>query len=435
MAVAPILQAPENDITAYPNVRHPKIGLLDHMGFGNMGDAAIHESFVQNIKKRLPGADLVAFSQNPEDTRSRHGIVSYPIRSNYFGSFGSDEDHISSSHSKRHLAATKYLPKRSRRVLRELAFLRTSYAVVRSLDLLVLSGGGQLCDLWWDQPYNVWKFCVLARLANTPIFFLGVGADLIRAKSSKFFAMWAVRLANYASFRDAESQVLIRRLGVKRETHVCPDPAYGLEIGNAQLARSSKTRLKIGLNPMGFCDPRTWPRQDPSAYNSYIDKLALFSSWLLRQSYDLELFSSDIGIDRYAIEDLKSRIMDSCPSQLSDRITYHVCGNLQQLLLQMSGFDFVVTCKFHGVVFSHLLARPVIALSYLPKIEYLMQNAGHDQYCLDIEHFDVNVLIKRFETLIDNADDLTSLFKNVTVNYRQQLQVEFDTLCRPWLSM
>jgi len=45
----------------------------------------------------------------------------------------------------------------------------------------------------------------------------------------------------------------------------------------------------------------------------------------------------------------------------------------------MSGFEFVVTSKFHGVVFSHFLATPVIALRYLPKIDHLMWKVGNGQ--------------------------------------------------------
>ena len=40
---------------------YKKIGLFDHMGWGNMGDAAIQDAFIINIKKRLPGAVMVVF--------------------------------------------------------------------------------------------------------------------------------------------------------------------------------------------------------------------------------------------------------------------------------------------------------------------------------------------------------------------------------------
>src|SRR5216683_1426388 len=70
---------------------YKKIGLLDHMGWGNMGDAAIQEAFIANIKSRLPHALLIGFSLYPDDTRKRHNIVSYPIRWSYPGWKGSEK--------------------------------------------------------------------------------------------------------------------------------------------------------------------------------------------------------------------------------------------------------------------------------------------------------------------------------------------------------
>ena len=436
MAVTHTLAGPESTISSSLDLRNTKIGLLDHMGFGNMGDAAIHESFVQNIRKRLPNACLIAFSQNPADTATRHNIQSFPISWNYPGWNDSERGQASarSVGSRMHSLfkeshVVNRLGKRVYRFFKELAHMSRCFRIVRSLDLLIISGGGQLCDLWWIQPYNVFKFCVLSKLAGTPVCMVGVGADLIRARSSRFFARWAVRLANYASFRDAESQELIRSIGVTGETHVCPDPAYGLDLGDYGIGRTSKgPRPKVGLNPMGFCDPRAWPRQDVQIYNSYLDKLAEFSSWLLAQNYDLELFTSDIGVDKFALDDLMGKILVRTSPEPFRRVVCRPVLDLRELLQQMATFDFVVTPKFHGVVFSHLLGKPVVALSYLPKIDYLMRRTGHDQYCLDIEDFDVNSMIDRFTSLVQESDRLRTVFRETSTAYADALRMEFDNL-------
>src|SRR5215471_18151440 len=57
-----------------------KIGLLHHVGGGNLGDDATLDAIAANIKRRWPNADIVAFSMNPADTEARHGITSRPIR-------------------------------------------------------------------------------------------------------------------------------------------------------------------------------------------------------------------------------------------------------------------------------------------------------------------------------------------------------------------
>ena len=56
------------------------IGLLDHLGGGNLGDDATLQAVMQNIKSRWPDAKIVGLSMNPDDTQRRHGIAAYPIR-------------------------------------------------------------------------------------------------------------------------------------------------------------------------------------------------------------------------------------------------------------------------------------------------------------------------------------------------------------------
>jgi polysaccharide pyruvyl transferase WcaK-like protein len=56
------------------------IGLLDHLGGGNLGDDATLQAVMQNIKSRWPDAEIVGLSMNPDDTQRKHGIAAYPIR-------------------------------------------------------------------------------------------------------------------------------------------------------------------------------------------------------------------------------------------------------------------------------------------------------------------------------------------------------------------
>ncbi len=458
--------------------RYLAIGLMDHMGWGNMGDAAIQEAFIENIRMRLPSCTLIAFSLFPDDTRKRHNIPCYPISWCYpqlNDQEGEQRTSIGIS-SRLKTLVKKCRPfyitmKPLHSFACELAHLVRSFRVVRSLDLLVLSGGGQFCDLHPGLPYNVFKFCLLAKIAAVPVFIVGVGADRLRDPWNRFFAKWAVRWAGYTSLRSFESAVLIRSLGVKSEIHVCPDPAYALDIEqyatakpenaltpadseillsklgvriepqihssavsprgfaeNLSVGSPEPSAIKVGLNPMGFCDPRRWPRKDQAIYLSYLDKVERFSLWLLSKGYSIEIFTSDIIVDVYAIEDLKSRLFKRNPSGPGNRVIVRPILTLRELLLQMSTFDYVVTSKFHGVIFSHLLAKPVIALSYLPKIEHLMRMVGHEQYCLDIEHFTVETLIAKFESAVAEGGDLSSLFRKTTLAYADALRLEFDRL-------
>ena len=442
-----------------------KIGLLDHMGLGNMGDAAIYDAFIMNISSRLPEATLLGFSLYPEETEKRHGLRSFPIR----WSFPTGRQRMHEANSLPSNRSVKGFLKRQPIVyafakpfhdcMREMIHLWRSYKILSSLDLLIIAGGGQLTELYGDLPYNVFKFCALARLARTPVFMIGVGADLLEKPKNRFFAKWSVRLSNYCSFRSVESRNLIRSLGVQKKTDVCPDPAYSLSPEYVISKREEKItaaeaknlfrpiacgvdleaniaaeesyhqqRVKVGINPMGFCDPRRYPRKDAAIYREYLDKIEAFCLWLLAHNYCIEIFTSDIVSDVLVMEDLANRLKDHAPLESYRRISLKRCFTLRELFVQMETFDFVVTSKFHGVIFSHLLSKPVIALSYMKKIEDLMLAMGHSRYCFNIERFDPQALRERFQDLVRDSSRLKLLFHKTCVDWSDALRIHFDNL-------
>ena len=396
----------------------PTIGLLDHMGYGNLGDAAIQDAVIASIRTRLPDARLVGFSFVPDDTTRRHGIPCHPIRW-WYPTLG---EPAGAGKARSRRSGLKHALKRRRRLytglkavadlLREARFWIRSYRALRRLDVLVISGGGQLGELWrgpWSHPYAIFKFSLLAKLARRKLYFLNVGAGPLHHPLSRFFARWAVRLADYRSFRDDDSRELVRRLGVKGAIHVYPDPVYALDVRPHRRRRpASPAAPVVGLNPIGFGDPRVWARRDARAYHAYLDTLDQFSAWLLEHGYDLRVFSNELSVDRYAIDDLQVRLAARLEPEAIARMFRTPSGSVHDVLAEMSGFDFVVTSKFHGIVFAHLLGKPVIGVSYHPKMDAAMRAFGQQRFCGDIEHVDAAWLVDAFQALVKDGASIRS---------------------------
>ena len=186
---------------------HPNrtIGLLDHLGFGNLGDDATLDSVLQNLRNRWPHAKVIAFTMNPVDTYKRHHVPSYAIRLKW----------KSAPHNQKAVSSDKGFKARVKRetakyrklfallrainrvtietpklLLQESSFLVESFFLVKDLDLLVISGGGQLLDSWggpWAFPYTIFKWVILAKLAHVKCYFVNVGAGPLEHSLSKWF--------------------------------------------------------------------------------------------------------------------------------------------------------------------------------------------------------------------------------------------------------
>jgi polysaccharide pyruvyl transferase WcaK-like protein len=417
-----------------------RIGLLDHMGYGNLGDAATQEALIAHISLRVPEAQIVGFSLNPVDTEKRHGIASYSItywhpgldRPAEAGTRTNDKPALGLKSFLKRIPILSPSLRWVQNLVREVRHLGRSYLRVRSLDCLVIAGGGQLCELWrgpWSHPYNVFKFSLLTRLARKRLLIVNVGAGPLESRLGKTFIKWSVRLADYVSFRDVESQALVRRLGIRRETYVFPDSAYALDVSQYRGSDTPKVRKPVaGINPIGFCDPRIWPRQDLAVYSRYLDNLAQFLIWLSGENYELKIFSAERSVDAYAVEDLKDRLRTGLSATDIDRICTPPIESVEDLMTEMAGFDFVITSKFHGVVFSHLLGKPVVAISYHFKIDDLMRNVGDSQYCLNIESFDSASLQRAFAELAENGSALRMKCRQVAATHADSLNRQFDDL-------
>jgi polysaccharide pyruvyl transferase WcaK-like protein len=422
-----------------------KIGLLDHVGGGNLGDDATLDAVASNIKRRWPNAEIVAFSMNPDDTKTRHGIKSYPIRRRGWsiehkpaGTNTSLKETVKALTGKYRavfplLEATNAVIRLPSEVFNELSFLASSRRNIKSFDLLIISGGGQLTetDGSWGFPYTIVKWVLLARSAGVRCMFLNVGAGPLTLPLSKFFVTRALLAADYVSFRDDKSQTLVHKIGFTGESRVCPDSVYALEFarktGNARETRSEPV---VGFAPMPYpdLDPSGRTEKDQILYDGFLRKLANFAWWLVGQSYTIRIFGTDIGVDPLAIEDLRMMLLNHhgvAPSQCN--VGYSI-KTVRDLLVIMSRMDYIVTCRFHGVVFAHLLNKPVLAIAHHAKVRDLMVDLELANYCVDIREFDLKLLMEKFSSMVTDADEIKSRMAASLARNKERLRSQFDEL-------
>jgi polysaccharide pyruvyl transferase WcaK-like protein len=413
--------------------KRKKIALLHHTGGGNLGDDATLEVVIQNIRRRWPEADITVFSMNPSDTARKYGVESYPIRRHtwnigYASAHPVEDEHKEDRRFKLRRKGSVRALRGPQAVFRELVFLSTSFKHLKSFDLLIVSGGGQLTERSgpWGFPYAIFIWILMARIARVRCIFLNVGAGPLNHPFSKFLVVRALSAAQYVSFRDHESQALTRRIGFTGPSRVFPDSVYSTEVVSANTRLSHGGAPVVGIAPMPFpfCDPREYRSGQQAIYDELLGKLAVFASSLVSRSYSLNLFGSDIGADPSAIEDLgtvlrKAHNISTPP--------YDPVDSVIGLLSKMSRMDYVVTCRFHGVVFAHLLNKPVLAISHHPKVANLMNALGLSKYCVDIQTFDPGRLVDTFVSLA-NDTEVRKLMAASLARYKAQLMTQFDDL-------
>jgi polysaccharide pyruvyl transferase WcaK-like protein len=428
-----------------PKHKIRRVGLISPC-LGNLGNAAILSSMIANIRQRVPDAEIIGITLSPEDTRQRHGIDAFPItsahRSNYSRSNadGADPPQQSTNGLFRIKEGLKRVPllrtlvRAVRLYCMELAHIVAAARLVRKLDRVIIAGGGALDEFWggpWGHPWTLFKFAVLSRVWRVPFLFVSVGKCSLESPLSRFFVRRALSLAEYRSYRDHDSQIAVQAIFPSPGDPVCPDLAYSYALPDLPPRRTpglSDERLVVAVSPIAYCDPRVWPLKDEQRYLRYLRQLAEMVKWLIKQKHQVVLFATD-SPDSETIIDLQALISNGSVDTISVEV---LPGPPEQttegLLQQISRADLVVASRLHGVILSHLIAIPVLAISYDRKVDVHMSEIGQNDYCVNIDRVDASTLIQRFSALRDVRQRESAHLARAVQRNREQVDAQYDRL-------
>jgi polysaccharide pyruvyl transferase WcaK-like protein len=103
-------------------------------------------------------------------------------------------------------------------------------------------------------------------------------------------------------------------------------------------------------------------------------------------------------------------------------------ASLHQLLAQFAATDLVVATRFHNVVASLMLAKPVLSIGYAVKNDELMADMGLAAYCQAIEELDVERLKEQFLRLRAEREEIAATIAARARAYRAALDARHAAL-------
>ena len=428
--------AGERSVAASDARPAPTIGVLYPSGWGNLGDEAILQVTFAALRERWPHASLRAFTLHPARTTANHGVAAEPltgVNCYLFGApLGEGPWIVRAARVVARKTADLAVVGRLTRVvaasLATLVFetmsLTRAWKWIRTADLVVASGGGQLDAVWggaWGQPYALARWAWLARRSGVPFVFQSVGFGQAPSWLSRQFLKYAVETARYCSVRDAGSQSMTRSLGVKRELEVVPDLAFGLTPG-APLS-NRRPGYDIGLSPMVYLRPGSWPLADEKGYRRLVGVWSDVITNVVARGDRIHLFvssPSDMQTVNDVLEHLDVRTRERC------RITCPETPN--DLLECYRGVDAVISSRLHGVLLAIVSARPVLALSHERKVRVEMQYAGVSDFCLDLATTEAKDVLQSLDKLTSELDSCERRLRAYSRRARSLLQRQDDLM-------
>src|SRR5262245_19838118 len=306
-----------------------KVGITGSYGGLNLGDEAILQSIVTQLRRDLP-VEITVFSRDAEDTKRRHAVErAVPVR------------------------------KLSRAVVAP---------EVERLDLLILGGGGILYDA---DARTYLREVSIAREKGVPVMLYAIGAGPLSHAAATAAVREELEHVEAITVRERSAQRVLEEAGVHREITVTADPALLLkpEALPRGLLKREGLEGRRHLIGMSVREPGVAaPDLDQNVYHALLANAADF----MVDRYDADVIF--IPMERLDTPHSHAVIAKMLRAQRATVLKSEFTSG--QVLSLMGRFDFAVGMRLHFLIFAALAGTPFVALPYAGKVGGFLEDLG-----------------------------------------------------------
>ena len=323
-----------------------KIVISGYYGFDNCGDEAVLLSIIHCLRKRRPDASITVLSGNPEKTRQTYDVD----------------------------AVNRWNP---------LGIARA----IMSCNLLISGGGSLIQDVTSSRSPGYYLGVIrLGLFFRKKVMIYSQGVGPLTMKKNRASAAKAFNRCLAIALRDSASAELLRELGVERDMVVTCDPVMALsreDVVGDPAAQKDLLR-EVGISdsaggtsrPLLFVSIRRWKD------NRHITPVAGLLDKQIAKGWDVLLVPAHYPGDMEAISMLRDRM--TAQPYIVDK-----CLNAGEYLALAASADKVFSMRLHGLICAMAMGTPMVGLSYDPKIDAFMEQAGMEKFCLSFENVDL----------------------------------------------
>lgn len=367
-----------------------RILICGNYGATNLGDEAILQALLEQVRSAFPHANLQVVSANPELTTKQHGVeavamVPAGLRSFVRGIFGVD-------------------------------FRRTSRAF-RDADLIIFGGGGLFTD---EKPRAIfiWLMQILPALRRRkPVVCFGQSVGPLKSGWSRWIVRRVFRRMHAVVVRDEASRELLLHLGV-RNVQVLPDPVFGLQ--KRFYADASFRSEPAERKPYIVFSLRPWKGNQPH------EVLAKFVDWIF-ETYQLRTyfvpFQNEHDADSPEMAKVISKLQNRGGADgVAAAEIFPYNENIPDILKLMHEATAVVGMRLHSLIFSALVHTPFLGFSYSVKVSEVVRQLGMEDFLCEYRDLELEVLKKKFEKLFAERASIEKMLTTRQLELRHQTQ-------------
>lgn len=309
-----------------------RVGITGSYGGLNLGDEAILQSIITQLRKDLPRVEITVFSRDADDTKRRHAV--------------------DRAVAVRKLSRAEVLPE------------------VERLDLLVLGGGGILYDA---DARTYLREVSLAREKRVPVMAYAIGAGPLNHAAAQAAVRDNLADATVVTVREKSAHRALEEAGLHRDVIVTADPALLLKpeplprgVLKHEGLEGRRRLIGMSVREPGVAAPDL----DEKVYHALLANAADF----IVDRYDADVVF--VPMERSVLDTQHSHAVIAKMLRAQRATVLKGEYTSGQVLSWMGKFDFALGMRLHFLMFAAIQGTPFVALPYAGKVSGFLEALG-----------------------------------------------------------
>lgn len=426
----------------------PRFALLTPYSGHNLGDAAILEAMMLNLRRRVPDARFSGITLNSVHFLERHGDRAFDLCCRQLPYFGMSNRSLSAGETtekprepmQRSLGrrALSRLLRPMRPWVKDMRHGLEAARFLRGHAALIVNGGGQLDDLWggaMGHPFALQQFTAAAVRTRVPIAFAAVGAGRLHAAQAQRYVARALACAGARSFREAHSRELAAQLlPAAANDPVVPDLAFSLPDAALPAPRVLAMRVErrpvVAVSPIAYANPAYWPAGNHALYKRYLGELAQLIESLEKRGATVLLVWSSLNDRASVVPELLACVEPGLRAVLELRLAQTEIACWQDFVAILRSVDCLVASRLHSVILAAVAETPAVALSFDPKVNWVMEDLAQQDALLSIASFTALEVVGAVECVLAGRADRAQALAAYRAAAAPVFESEFDRIVK-----
>lgn len=349
-----------------------KVLLSGYYGFDNAGDDAVLFAIVQALQEVVPNIDITVLSNQPEKTATEFQV--------------------------------KAVDRWSKGSLLK---------AIKNCDVLISGGGSLLQDVTSKNGILYYLGIMkLAQIMKKKVIIYAQGIGPVKEPRNRTLTAKILNKVQAITVRDFDSRNELMEMGVYQEVMVCVDPVLGIpneqidgEVG-LRLLKQAKANFEIEKKVL-MVSARNWQHSD-----IFFQEIAKSCDAMVRQGWQVVFvpfhFPEDVVVGKQIAAMMQQDVLV-------------LEGNYspQETMAILKNADLIMGMRLHSLIMGAALLKPMVALSYDPKVTSFMQLLRQPE-CYALDSVEAEQLVQAMERLSQQTDkERLTLQRNMEIMARQ----------------